>query len=67
MARFNDTGKKNLWRDNVARAGRKSAEHRRCPKCRRGAAIRRDVDSSGVLRTCRYCDYEDYRAYPPMS
>lgn len=41
-----------MWdqnRKDVQKAGCKlSAEVRRCPKCGRGAALRRD-------RTCRYC------------
>lgn len=47
------------------RAGKRSAEHRRCPKCGRGAAIKRIEDGASITTYCRWvlkglCTYEKF-------
>ncbi len=49
-------------------AQKRSAEHRRCPKCDRKSAIVRHVDEGfGVARWCRWadCDYETFYEFKP--
>lgn len=44
---------------NQQRAARRSAEHRRCPKCKRGSALgQRYRIPEGSWRVCRYCGHE---------
>lgn len=47
-----------IRRQNVKLASRENAEHRRCPKCDRKAALGREVgDRAASIRVCRYCNH----------
>lgn len=53
--------------EGISRRAKVSAEHRRCPACGRGNALKRHLDTTGYLgsvTTCRWCSYE--RVHPPL-
>ena len=51
-------------RQTLRTAMRGVANHRRCPKCERGAALSRNLSNSSfeVVRKCRYCGHVVYFA-----
>lgn len=56
-----DGYEKTTWKGNVSRGMRRSAEDRRCPKCLRSAALKRDANVAiGSVTYCRWpgCGYE---------
>lgn len=56
-----DGGPRNYWISNVSAGMKRSAEARRCPKCKRGAALKRDANVAiGSVTYCRWpeCGYE---------
>jgi len=63
MGKFykSDGYEKTTWKHNVSAGMRRSAADRRCPKCGRGGALKRDSNIAiGTAVYCRWpeCGYE---------
>ena len=48
----------------TSKAMYRSAQARKCPKCGRMNALKRTEDAMGMLRMCRWCDYEQFTMWP---
>lgn len=53
---------------NFSTAQKASAEHRRCPKCKRGSALVYHSDDAVSGHYCRWndCNYENFKLLPGM-